>query len=77
MQRYSIERYLLTEGISKQEPLESLFDQGILLVHGLKTRMKNKLIPMWNNIMLRKRYSIECINELLKNKATPYTHDTD
>ena len=64
-------------GYIKQEPLESLFDQGLLLVHGLKARMKNKLIPMWDKIMLRKRYSIECINELLKNKATPYTLDTD
>ncbi|EFB30636.1 hypothetical protein HMPREF0971_03064 [Segatella oris F0302] len=43
----------------------------------LKARMKNKLIPMWDKIMLRKRYCIECINELLKNKATPYTLDTD
>ena len=31
--------------------------------------MKNKLMPMWDRIMLRKRYIIECINELLKNKA--------
>ena len=31
--------------------------------------MKNKLMPMWDKIMLRKRYIIECINELLKNKA--------
>ena len=38
-------------------------------VHGLKAKMKNKLMPMWNKIILRKRYIIECINELLKNKA--------
>ncbi|SFG45283.1 transposase, partial [Prevotella sp. KH2C16] len=44
-------------------------DQGIHLVHGLKANMKNKLMPMWDKIMLRKRYIIECINELLKNKA--------
>ena len=31
--------------------------------------MKNKLIPMWDKIMLRKRYIIKRINELLKNKA--------
>ncbi|MFC2378016.1 MAG: transposase [Segatella oulorum] len=31
--------------------------------------MKNKLMPMWDKIMLRKRYIIKCINELLKNKA--------
>ena len=26
-------------------------------------------MSVWNKIMLRKRYIIECINELLKNKA--------
>lgn len=38
-------------------------------MHGLKANMKNRLMPMWDKIMLRKRYVIECINELLKNKA--------
>ena len=56
-------------GYIKQELFESLFDRGIHLVHGLKANMKNKLMPMWDKIMLRKRYVIECINELLKNKA--------
>ncbi|MDY5939284.1 MAG: transposase, partial [Phocaeicola sp.] len=45
------------------------FDQGIHLVHGIKAKMKNKLMPMWDRIMLRKRYIIESINDLLKNKA--------
>ena len=48
---------------------ESLFDRGIHLVHGLRSNMKNKLMPMWDKIMLRKRYVIECINYLLKDKA--------
>ncbi len=26
-------------------------------------------MPLWVKMMLRKRYIIECINELLKNKA--------
>lgn len=56
-------------GYIKKELFEHLFDQGIHLVHGLKTNMKNKLMPMWDKILLRKRYIIECINELLKNKA--------
>ena len=56
-------------GYIKQELFENLFSQGIQLVHGLKARMKNKLMPIWDKIMLRKRYIIECINELLKNKA--------
>ena len=56
-------------GYIKKELFESLFDDGIQLVHGLKANMKNRLMPMWDKIMLRKRYIIECINELLKNKA--------
>ena len=48
---------------------KELFEQGIHLVHGIRTNMKNRLMPMWDKIMLRKRYVIECINELLKNKA--------
>ena len=42
---------------------------SIQLIHGLKAKMKTKLMPMWDKIMLRKRYIIESINELLKNKA--------
>ncbi|RRC95087.1 IS982 family transposase, partial [Prevotella sp. OH937_COT-195] len=56
-------------GYIKRELFESLFDRGIHLVHGLKAKMKNKLMPMWDKIMLRKRYIMEGINELLKNKA--------
>lgn len=57
------------KGYIKQEFFENLFNQGIHLVHGLKSNMKNKLMPLWDKMMLRKRYIIECINELLKNKA--------
>ena len=57
-------------GYIKQELFESLLGQGFQLVHDLKARMKNKLMPMWDKMMLRKRYIIECINELLKNKAS-------
>ena len=39
------------------------------LVHGLRANMKNRLMSMWDKIMLRKRCIIECINDLLKNKA--------
>lgn len=56
-------------GYIKKELFEHLFDHGIHLVHGLKAKMKNRLMPMWDKILLRKRYIIECINELLKNKA--------
>ena len=56
-------------GYIKRELSESLFEQGIHLVHGIKANMKNRLMPMWDKIMLRKRYVIECINHLLKEKA--------
>lgn len=56
-------------GYISRELFDTLFDNGIHLVHGLRANMKNKLMPMWDKIMLRKRYIIECINELLKNKA--------
>ena len=56
-------------GYIKKELFERLFEQGIHLVHGLKSNMKNKLIPMWDKILMRKRYIIECINDLLKIKA--------
>ena len=69
LQRSCLGRSSLIEDISSRNSFESLFGQGIQLVHGLKAKMKNKLMPMWDKIMLRKRYIIECINELLKNKA--------
>ena len=62
-------------GYIKKELFDTLFDQGIQLVHGLKANMKNKLMPLWDKITLRKRYIIECINELLKTKQIWYTQD--
>ena len=56
-------------GYIKHGRFDELFEQGIHLVHGLKANMKNRLMPMWEKIMLRKRCIIECINDLLKNKA--------
>jgi hypothetical protein len=44
-----------------------LFDKGIHLVTGIKSNMKNHLIPLYDKIMLRKRSVIETINDELKN----------
>jgi hypothetical protein len=46
-----------------------LFDDGIQPVAGVRANMKNKLMPLREKIMLRKRYVIECINDMLKNTA--------
>ena len=48
---------------------DSLFYDGIQLVHGIKMNMKNRLMSFYDKMMLRKRYIIETINDLLKNKA--------
>ena len=40
-----------------------------LFLSRTRVNMKNKLIPMWDKILMHKRYIIECINDLLKNKA--------
>ncbi len=48
---------------------DSLFDDEIQLVHEIKTNMKNRLMSFYDKMMLRKRYIIETINDLLKNKA--------
>lgn len=48
---------------------ESLFDDGIHLVHGIRTGMKNRLMSFYDRMMLGKRFIIETINDLLKNKA--------
>ena len=44
---------------------DSLFDDGIRLVHGIKTNMKNKFMSFYDKMMLRN----ETINDLLKNKT--------
>ena len=39
------------------------------MVTGLRVNMKNKLMPFYDKMMLRKTYIIETINDLLKNTA--------
>ena len=46
-----------------------LYNDGINLVTGLRRNMKNKLIPLYDKILLRKRSVIETINDELKNVA--------
>ena len=57
------------KGYISQKLFDFLFEDGIHLVTGLRTNMKNKLMPFYDRMMLRKRYIIETINDLLKNTA--------
>ena len=55
------------KGYISQKLFDILFEDGIQLVTGLRVNMKNKLMPFYDRMMLRKRYIIETINDMLKN----------
>jgi hypothetical protein len=55
------------KGYISQELFEKLFQRGLQLVTGLKANMKNKLMPLIDKLLLRKRSLIETVNDQLKN----------
>lgn len=57
------------KGYISQKLFETLFNDGIHMVTGIKNNMKNKLMPIYDKILLRKRSIIETINDELKNVA--------
>lgn len=57
------------KGYISQSLFGRLFDQGVHIVTGLRSNMKQRLIPLYDKIMLRKRSVIESINDMLKNVA--------
>ena len=46
-----------------------LWNEGIHVVTGLRSNMKQRLMPLYDKIMLRKRSIIETVNDMLKNVA--------
>jgi Transposase DDE domain len=55
------------KGYISQSLFETLFDQKLQLVTKLRKKMKNRLISMFDKIMLRKRAIIESVTDQLKN----------
>ena len=55
------------KGYLSKPLFEFLRKQGIQLITKLKRNMKNKLIPLMDKLLLRKRALIESINDELKN----------
>ncbi len=55
------------KGYISSKQAEKLFLQGVQLITGLRTKMKQKLIPLMDKILLRKRSLIETVNDQLKN----------
>jgi hypothetical protein len=55
------------KGYISQPLFETLYDDGIQLVTKLRKRMKQRLLSMFDKIMLRKRAIIESVIDQLKN----------
>jgi len=55
------------KGYVSKKLTQTLFNDGIHLVTGIRKNMKNSLMPLFDKIMLRKRSIIETINDQLKN----------
>jgi hypothetical protein len=55
------------KGYISQPLFETLYEDGVHLVTKLKRNMKNRLVSMFDKIMLRKRAIIESVMDQLKN----------
>jgi len=56
------------KGYISEKLFERLFNRGLQLITSIKKTMKNKLMPIYDKIMLRKRSLIETVFDYLKNK---------
>ncbi len=54
-------------GYISQKLFEKLLERDITLVTRAKKNMKNKLMNLYDRLMLRKRTVIESVNDFLKN----------
>lgn len=55
------------KGYISKELTQLLLKNGVQLITGIKKNMKNKLLPILDKILLRKRAIIETVNDQLKN----------
>lgn len=55
------------KGYVSRRLAESLSGRGLQLITEIKSNMKNRLMPMMDKLLLRKRALIETINDQLKN----------
>jgi len=54
------------KGYIDQKLFQDLYQRGLKLVTGIKANMKNKLLPLREKILLRKRSIIETVNSVIK-----------
>lgn len=55
------------KGYISQKLFEDLYAQGLQLITRIKKNMKNKLIPLMDKLLLRKRAIVESVIDQLKN----------
>lgn len=55
------------KGYLSAKKIAQLLQQGLHLITGIRSNMKNKLLPLWDKLLLRKRFIIETIIDQLKN----------
>ena len=55
------------KGYISKALFNELFKRGLQLITGIRKNMQNRLMPMMDKILLRKRAIIETINDQLKN----------
>ena len=55
------------KGYISQELFEQLFGGGLQLITRIKSNMKNRLILLWDKLLLRKRAVVETVIDQLKN----------
>lgn len=54
------------KGYISKKLFEELLEKGLILITGIKKNMKNRLIPLFDKLMLRKRALIESVNNQIK-----------
>ena len=54
-------------GYISQVLFEQLWERGVQLITKLRKKMKNKLLPLFDKLLLRKRSILETVNDQLKN----------
>ena len=60
-------RLIGDKGYIGQDPFADLFARGLKLVTRIKSNVKNKLVPLWDKLLLRKRAIVETVIDQLRN----------
>ena len=67
MTRELIGKLFGDKGYISMELFQELWEHGLQLVTPIRSNMKNRLVPLLDKVLLRKRSIIETVNDQLKN----------